>query len=75
MIVAPPSDRRIAPSPGTLAAMATDKRERQRANRETKKAAEAKKKRRSDAFALAKKWALYGLLIVVVFVIANLLLG
>jgi cell division protein FtsL len=55
--------------------MATDKRERQRANRETKKAAEAKKKRRSDAFALVRKWALYGLLIIVVFVIANLLLG
>lgn len=75
MTVAPPPGRRIAPSPGTLEPMATDKRERQRANRETKKAAEAKKKRRSDAFALARKWALYGLLIIVVFVIANLLLG
>ena len=75
MTVAPPWDRRSAPSPGTLATMATDKRERQRANRETKKAAEAKKKRRTDAFALAKKWALYGLLIIVVIVIANLLLG
>lgn len=55
--------------------MGTDKRDRQRANREVKKAAEAKAKRRSDAVALIKKWALIGLLVVVLFVIANLLLG
>ena len=55
--------------------MATDKRERQRANREAKKAAEAKAKRRRDAFALAKRWALYGVLIVVIIVIANLVFG
>jgi cell division septal protein FtsQ len=55
--------------------MATDKRDRQRANREVKKAAEAKTKRRKDALALVKKWVLIGLLIVVLFVIANLVLG
>ena len=52
--------------------MATDKRDRQRANREEKKAAEAKVKRRQDAFALLKKWAIYGLLIVAVFLILSL---
>lgn len=55
--------------------MATDKRDRQRANREEKRAAEAKKKRRSNAFALAKKWAVYGLLIIAAFIILNLLIG
>ena len=44
--------------------MATDKRERQRANRDEKKAAEAKKKRRQDAFALIKKWSIYAVLMV-----------
>lgn len=55
--------------------MATDKRERQRANREEKKAAEAKQKRRQDAWALIKKWAIYGVVIVVVFVALSLLLN
>lgn len=41
--------------------MATDKRERQRARREEKKAAEAKVRRRQEAFATIKKWAIYGL--------------
>lgn len=44
--------------------MATDKRDRQRANRDEKKAAEAKVKRRQDAFALIKKWTIYGVLLV-----------
>lgn len=44
--------------------MATDKRDRQRANREEKKAAEAKVQRRKDAFALIKKWTIYGVLLV-----------
>lgn len=54
-----------------MAVMATDKRERQRANREEKKAAEAKVKRRRDAFALIKKWAIYGLLLVAVVLIIS----
>ena len=47
-----------------LTTMATDKRDRQRANREEKKAAEAKVQRRQDAFALIKKWSIYGVLLV-----------
>jgi len=53
--------------------MATDKRDRQRANRADKQVREAKAKRRSDAFHLVKRWALYGLLIVAVFVLAAVL--
>ncbi len=52
--------------------MATDKRDRQRANRDEKKAAEAKVKRRQDVFALIKKWTIYGLLIVAAFVALSL---
>lgn len=40
--------------------MGTDKRERQRANREEKKAAEAKARRRREMFATVKKWTIYG---------------
>lgn len=39
--------------------MATDKRERQRANREAKQAVEAKKSKRTHRFDLAKRWAIY----------------
>ena len=52
--------------------MATDKRDRQRANREEKKAAEAKAKRRQDAFARIRKWAIYGLLIAAAFLALSL---
>ena len=45
--------------------MATDKRDRQRANRAEKQKAEAKVQRRKHYFALAKKYGLYALLIVV----------
>lgn len=55
--------------------MATDKRARQRANRDEKRAREAKAKRRSDAFRIAKRWALYGLAIVIVFVLTAILFG
>ncbi len=44
--------------------MATDKRDRQRANRAEKQAAEAKIARRKHIFALVKKYAVYALLIV-----------
>ncbi len=54
--------------------MATDKRERQRANREEKKAAEARAKRRQDAWATIKKWSIYGAVIIVVFLAISLLL-
>lgn len=53
--------------------MATDKRDRQRANRADKQAREAKAKRRSDSFQLVKRWALYGGLIIAVFVLAAIL--
>jgi len=52
--------------------MATDKRDRQRANRDEKKAAEAKVKRRKDALALIKKWAIYGVLIASAFLALSL---
>ena len=55
--------------------MATEKRDRQKANREAKKEAEAKAKRRRVAFARARRWLIYGLLIVGVFVLLNLLSG
>lgn len=53
--------------------MATDKRERQRANREEKKAAEAKTKRRKEAFAVVKKWTIYGVLLVVALLVVTFL--
>ena len=43
--------------------MATEKRDRQRANRDEKKAEEAKVKQRQDAYARIKKWAIYAVLI------------
>ena len=43
--------------------MATDKRERQRANREEKKAAQAKAERRKRAFERIRRWAIYAILI------------
>jgi putative copper export protein len=45
--------------------MATDKRERQRAARAEKQAAEAKVKRRRDAFAIVKRYAGYAAFIVI----------
>ncbi len=45
--------------------MATDKRERQRALRAEKKAAEAKAKRRHDTLAIVKRYAMYAVLIVI----------
>jgi cell division protein FtsL len=46
--------------------MATDKRDRQRANREEKKAAEAKTAKRQHRFDLVKKWAIYAIIFIVV---------
>lgn len=43
--------------------MATEKRDRQRANREEKKVQEAKVKRRQQAYARIKKWTIYAVLI------------
>jgi len=45
--------------------MATDKRERQRAHRAEKQAAEAKAKRRKDTLAIIKRYAGYAALIVI----------
>jgi putative copper export protein len=50
---------------GSLPVMATDKRERQRAARAEKQAAEAKVKRRQDALAIVKRYAGYAALIVI----------
>ncbi len=55
--------------------MATEKRDRQRANRAEKQAAEAKRQRRLHTFDLVKKWALWGVLIVAAVLIANFFLG
>jgi hypothetical protein len=53
--------------------MATDKRDRQRANRAEKQAAEAKVKRRRDILAIVKRYALYALLIAVALVAITLI--
>jgi hypothetical protein len=53
--------------------MATDKRERQRANRAEKRAAEAKIQRRKRYFALAKKYGGYALLIVIALILITIL--
>ena len=53
--------------------MATDKRERQRANRAEKRAAEAKIQRRKHYCALAKKYGGYALLIVIALILITIL--
>jgi hypothetical protein len=53
--------------------MATDKRERQRANRAEKQAVEAKKQRRSNTFALIKKYGGYALLVVIALILFTFL--
>ncbi len=53
--------------------MATDKRERQRANRAEKQAAEAKKQRRASTFALIKKYGGYALLVVIALILFTFL--
>lgn len=53
--------------------MATDKRERQRANRAQKKATEAKKRRFRDGWLLTRKWALWGAAIILVVLVLSLL--
>lgn len=50
--------------------MATDKRERQRANREERRAAEAKVNRRSNMLRTIRRVAVWLVLIVIVLVIA-----
>ena len=55
--------------------MATDKRERQRANRAEKQAAEAKVKRRQRVIALTKKYAGYALLIAFALIVITILTG
>jgi cell division protein FtsL len=53
--------------------MATDKRDRQRANRAEKQAAEEKVQRRQHIFSLVKKYAGYAVLIVIALVIITFL--
>lgn len=53
--------------------MATDKRDRQRANRAEKQAAEAKTKRRQHILALVKKYAGYAVFIVIALLIITYL--
>jgi len=53
--------------------MATDKRERQRAHRAEKQAAEAKAKRRHDTLAIVKRYAGYALLVVIALLVITYL--
>jgi len=55
--------------------MATDKRDRQRANRAEKQAEEAKVVRRQKTFKTVRRIVIYGLLIAAALFLANLLLG
>jgi hypothetical protein len=55
--------------------MPSDKRERQRANRAEKQVIAAKEARRERTLRIAKRVALYVVLIVLVFVVLNLLTG
>ena len=58
-----------------LAAMATDKRERQRANREAKRAEEEAAAKKATRLERAKRLALWAVLIAIVLVIANFVFG
>ena len=49
--------------------MATDKRERQRANREEKRAAEAKAAKRQKLFGQVRKYSLYAAAFIIAFVL------
>ncbi len=53
--------------------MATDKRERQRALRAEKKAAEAKAKKRRDMLAIVKRYAVYAVIIVIALLVITLI--
>lgn len=55
--------------------MATDKRDRQRANRDAKKAQQAKVDKRKQIFARVKKYAFYALIFVASIVILRLIAG
>lgn len=55
--------------------MATDKRARQRANREAKRAIELKQQRRQRTLRLARRIAIYAVIIVIVLVLANVVFG
>jgi t-SNARE complex subunit (syntaxin) len=55
--------------------MGTDKRERQKQNREAKKAEEAKAATRQRRIDLARRWAFYVLLFVVAIVILYFVTG
>lgn len=55
--------------------MATDKRERQRQNREAKKAAEEKAAKRRRRIALAKRWSIYVAIFIIAIVVLRLLAG
>lgn len=55
--------------------MATNKRDRQRANRAEKQAAEAKAARRQKTFKLVRRIVIYGLLAAAVLLLANFFLG
>ena len=55
--------------------MATDKRERQRANRAAKQAAEAKAARRAKVIDRSRRVAIWVAAILVVFILANVAFG
>ncbi len=55
--------------------MATDKRDRQRANRDVKKAEQAKVEKRRQLFARVKKYSFYALIFVASIVILRIVAG
>ena len=55
--------------------MATSKRERQRANRELRRAEEAKRKRREQALAIVRRYVIYALVFGGILVLVTLLFG
>lgn len=55
--------------------MATSKRARQRANREARRVVEKKQQRRDRTLGRAKRYAIWGVAIVAVFLVANAVWG
>lgn len=55
--------------------MATEKRERQRANRDVKRAVESKTERRQKIFKRARRFAVWAVIIAAVLFLANVVFG
>ncbi len=63
------------PRRGTLGAMPSEKRQRQRANRMERRAREARAARRRQAFAIVKRYTLYAVLFGTALVLLTLFFG